>query len=267
MKIIAIDLDGTLIDNKHEIPQNTIDFLNNLIKSGIKLVITSGRPYRSMLKYALNFPDDTMLVSENGAYISNINKSIYKELKRFNKKTFLSLFTDNKPIIKNAFFSIGHYAFIYNRIPKLEPLYHIDENTVVVNGPYDLIDNFQAPNGAIFIIKSDERHKFEEYIDNTKKISYRSLGYDANNAVYEISISTIDKSIALSKILKIYGLSWDDLMVIGDGINDLESIKKAGIGVAMANAEIDVRNAAKYITSKNNNDEGVYNFLNEYLKK
>ena len=56
-------------------------------------------------------------------------------------------------------------------------------------------------------------------------------------------------------------------MVIGDGINDLESIKKAGIGVAMANAEIDVRNAAKYITSKNNNDEGVYNFLNEYLKK
>lgn len=265
-KVISLDLDGTLLYKNSEIPQNTVNYLNNLIKKGYKLIISTGRPYRSMLKFAELFPENTPLISENGAYIGSRDNSIYKELKRFSKKTFLDLFISNKPIIKNAYFSVGHYAYIYNRIPKLEPFYHIDENTVVVNGAYDLIKDFEAPNGALFIIKADEKEKFEEYIKNSNKIAYRALGYDANNAVYEISIAEVDKSIAIAKVLKYLNSTWDDLIAIGDGINDLKTIKLAGVGVAMQNAEIEVREAADYITDETCDNEGVYNFLRKYLK-
>lgn len=266
-KIISLDLDGTLVDKTNSIPQDTIDYLNMLIKSGFRLILTTGRPYRSMLKFAEYFPENTPLISENGAYIGTRDGSMYKELKRFSKKTFLDLFVKNKSIIKNGYFSVGHYAYIYNRLPKLEPFYHIDENTVVINGAYDLIKDFEAPNGAMFIVKSDEREKFEEYIRNSKKIAYRCYGYDQNNAVYEVSIAEIDKSIALAKVLKYLNASWSDLIHIGDGLNDLKSIKLAGCGVAMKNGEAEVREAAKYITDKTNEENGVLDFLKGYIKK
>lgn len=264
--VISLDLDGTLLDKDKTIPKRTIDYLNNLIINGYFLILCSGRPYRSMLQYASYFPENTPIISENGAYIGTIDNSYSRELKRFSKTLFLDLFKDNKEIIKNAYFSVGNYAYIYNRIPKLEPFYHIGPDTVVVNGPYDMVKNFEAPNGALFIINSSKRDDFENYVINTKKIAYRLLGYDANNAVYEISLSKVDKSIAIQRVLKHYGYNTSNLIAFGDGINDLETLKMANTSVAMANAEIEIRNVAKYTTEFDCNNEGVYNFLINYIK-
>ncbi len=265
-KVISIDLDGTLLYQNKEIPERTVKYLNSLIEKGFFLILCSGRPYRSMLKYASMFPESTPIISENGAYIGTIDKSYERELKRFSKSTFLDMFIANKEIIKNGYFSVGHYAYIYNRIPKLESFYHIQEDTVVVNGPYDLIKNFEAPNGCMFVIDSKRRLEFEEYINNTKKISFRCLGYDQNNAVYEVSLSMVDKSIAIGRVLKHYGYSFNDLIAFGDGINDLETLKLAHTSVAMSNAEKELRDIADYITDYSCDEEGVYNFLINYIK-
>lgn len=266
-KVISIDLDGTLLNKDNIIPERTVKYLNDLIHEGYFLILCSGRPYRSMLQYAKQFREDTILISENGAFIGNIDQSYTRELKRFSKSLFLDLFVTNKPIIKNAFYSVGNNAYIYNRIPKLEPFYHIGPDTVVINGAYDNVKNLEAPNGALFIIDSEKRNLFEEYINNTKKISFRLLGYDAKNAVYEISLSKVDKSIAIERVLKHYGYKFSDLLAIGDGINDLETLTQAAISVAMANAEVEVRNIATYITEFDNEHEGVYHFLIEHLKR
>ncbi len=266
IKVISIDLDGTLLNKEHIIPERTVNYLNSLISDGYFLILCSGRPYRSMLQYAKLFPPSLILISENGAYIGNMDESYVRELKRFSKSLFLDLFKDNKDIIKNAFYSVGNNAYIYNRIPKLEPFYHIGPETVVINGAYDNVKNLEAPNGALFIIESAERKRFEDYINNTKKIAYRLLGYDTKNAVYEISLSKVDKSIAISRVLKHYGYNFKELMAFGDGVNDLETLSNAEVSVAMANAEIEVRNIAKYTTEFDCENEGVYHFLIEHLK-
>jgi len=265
-KAISIDLDGTLLYQNREIPERTVKYLNNLIEKGYFLILCSGRPYRSMLKYAQLFPANTPIISENGAYIGTLDKSYERELKRFSKSTFLDMFVANKEIIKHGYFSVGHYAYIYNRIAKLEPFYHIGPDTVVVNGPYDMVKNLEAPNGCMFVINAERRLEFEEYINNTKKISFRCLGYDQNNAVYEVSLSQVDKSIAIGRVLKHYGYSFDDLLAFGDGINDLETLKLANTSVAMANAELELRQAADFITEYTCDEEGVYNFLINYIK-
>lgn len=265
-KVISIDLDGTLLNNYVEIPERTVKYLNNLINKGYMLILCSGRPYRSMMKYAELFPKNTPIISENGAYIGTLDNSYTRELKRFNKTQFISLFTDNKDIIKNAYFSVGHYAYIYNRIPKLEPFYHIGPDTVVVNGPYDKVKNFEAPNGCLFIIDSERKNEFEEYINNAKQIIFRFLGADTKNAVYEVSLAKVDKSIAISRVLKHFGYTFDDLLAFGDGINDIETLKLANTSVAMANAEPEVREIATYTTEFDCQNEGVYNFLINYIK-
>ncbi len=266
IKVISIDLDGTLLNKEHIIPERSVKYLNSLIEEGYFLILCSGRPYRSMLQFANQFPANLILISENGAFIGNRDQSYIRELKRFSKSLFLDLFKDNKDIIKNAFYSVGNNAYIYNRILKLEPFYHIGPETVVINGAYDKVKNLEAPNGAMFIIESNERKRFEDYINNTKKIAYRLLGYDSKNAVYEISLSKVDKSIAIARVLKHYGYTFKDLMAFGDGINDLETLSNAEVSVAMSNAEVEIRNIAKYITKFDCEHEGVYNFLIEYLK-
>lgn len=266
-KMIVCDLDGTLLNNDNEIPKNTIEFLNNLINKNFIIVLASGRPYRGMLKYANHFPSNTPLISENGAYIGSIDNSIKTDLKSINPKKFISLFKDNKEIIKSANFSTVDKVFIYNRLAKLEPLYHIDSNTIVIEGAFDEIENFEAPNGALFIIESSRRGEFENYIITRcpSDINYRLMGYDTKNAIYEITSGVADKANAIKKLLKIYNIDTSNLIVFGDGENDVNMINLAGVSVAMKNGCSLIREQASYITSYDNNNEGVYHFLKEYI--
>ncbi len=264
MKLFIFDLDGTLLDNSSQLKENTTKYLNSLKENGNIICLASGRPYRSVLKYASKFGPDTPIISENGATISSPDKSLFKNIKKFKTKDFIKLFSDNKELIKSAFFSVENKVYIYNRLQKLEPLYHIDSDTIVIEGDYEKIDNIDAPNGALFIVDSPRKEKFEEYINNTAdKVSFRRLGADLRNAVYEISIKNHSKADAAIRLLKTFKLSKSDLIAFGDGDNDIELLKLAGTSIAMKNANDDVKKSANYVTDYDNNNEGVYHFLKD----
>jgi len=264
MKLFIFDLDGTLLDNSAMLKKNTIEQLKMLKENGNIICLASGRPYRSIIKYARQFGDDTPIISENGANITTIDKSISKNIKKFKIKDFIKLYSDNKEMIKSAFFSVENKVYIYNRLQKLEPLYHIDSDTIVIEGDYDKINNIDAPNGALFVVDSPRKEKFEEYINSTaSKVSYRMLGADLRNAIYEISIKNHSKADAAIKLLKILKLSKNDLVFFGDGENDIELLKLANTSIAMKNANCDVKKAAKFVTEYDNNNEGVYHFLKD----
>ncbi len=268
-KMIVIDLDGTLLTKENLIPSTTIDYLNSLITKGHIIVLASGRPYRSIMNFAKNFPANLPIISENGAFIGSLDKSLSTIIKSFKKDVFLKLFTENKEIINNAFYSVFDYAYIYNYTPKLNGFYHIDKDTKVIEKSYDEIEDLLPPNGILFIIKSEFRNKFEEYIDDnfSGSIKYRCMGYDTKNAVYEVSQSVISKAYAIEKLLKHYDLSNYDLIAIGDGENDIDMLKIAKVSVAMKNASNIVKQNASFITEYDNNNEGVRCFLENYFSE
>ncbi|MGM9971890.1 MAG: HAD family hydrolase [Anaeroplasmataceae bacterium] len=266
-KMIVIDLDGTLLNKNGEISTQTIKYLEDLIEKNYILVLASGRPYRGMLKYASLFPANTPLISENGAFIGSMDNSINTDLKAINPKSFLKLFKDNKSIIKSANFSTRDKVFIYNRLAKLEPFYHIEPNTIVVEGAFDEIDEFEAPNGVMLIIESSKRREFEEYVDSNFSIDlkYRLIGYDTKNAIYELTEGLTDKSIAVKKLLNLFNIDAKDLIVFGDGENDIEMLELTKNSIAMLNSNSLVKEKAAYITQYDNNNDGVYYFLKEFL--
>lgn len=259
-KLIVIDLDGTLLDDQHTMSLNTLNLLNELLEKDIKIIFASGRPMRSMIPYTKSLIKPILLISDNGANIGFSDGSDFKEIKKFNKREFISLFKDNKEYIKNAFYSIENNIYIYNRIPKLEPLYHIDNTTNVIEGSYDEID-IKVPRSAMFIVDTKFKDKFEDYINNTQNIKYRLVGSDTKNSVYEISLSTLNKAKALKKITQYYDIDLNDVIAIGDGDNDLEMLKIAGLGVGMKNASYVIRDNINTITKYDNNHEGVFEFL------
>jgi Cof subfamily protein (haloacid dehalogenase superfamily) len=80
----------------------------------------------------------------------------------------------------------------------------------------------------------------------------------------ELMPMNIDKAYSLSKLLKYLGLSKDQMISCGDGYNDVSMIQYAGMGVAMANAQEIVKNAADFITLSNDED-GIAHVINEFM--
>ena len=81
----------------------------------------------------------------------------------------------------------------------------------------------------------------------------------------EIFQKGIEKYKGIKEVAKLEGISNEDIIAFGDGLNDVEMLKKCGIGVAMKNALPEVKEQANYITSRTNSENGVVEFLKEYL--
>ena len=75
----------------------------------------------------------------------------------------------------------------------------------------------------------------------------------------------IEKYKGIAKVAKLEGISNENIIAFGDGLNDVAMLKKCGVGVAMKNALPEVKEQADYITSRTNNENGVIEFLKEYL--
>ena len=81
----------------------------------------------------------------------------------------------------------------------------------------------------------------------------------------EVSQKGVEKCNGISKIAQIENIENKNIIAFGDGLNDIDMLKKCGVGVAMKNALPEVKEQADYITSRNNNENGVIEFLKEYL--
>lgn len=261
-KLIVLDLDGTLLDNNHNISPATINYLNNLIERGYKIIFASGRPFRSISLYAKDLVRPILIISDNGAFIGYSDNETFNNQNSFSKEEFTLLFKDNKDIINNAWYSVGNNIYIYNRIPKLEAMYHIDNKTNVIEGAYD-DEDIEVPMSVMFVVNTVYKERFENYINDLSNIKYRNIGSDKKNSVYEISQSKLDKVLALMKILSFYHIDPKEVIAIGDGDNDLGMLEFAGLGVGMKNSSSIIRQNIKTITKYDNNHEGVYKFLVE----
>lgn len=268
MKMIVIDLDGTLLDNNNNIKENTIKYLNDLINKNYIIVLASARAHRNIIEYASNFPENMPLISENGAQINSLDNSIKYNLSNIKKEEFLRLFIDNKNIIKNGFFSVLNNIYIYNRIKKLEPFYNINSNTNIIEASYETINIPSEITCITLVINSQDKENFEQYLNNNLKniINYKLLGFDSKNAIYELSGKLVNKAFAVKLLIEKYNIDYNNLVVFGDGDNDIEMLKLTNNSIAMLNASNNLKKVAKYITKYDNDHEGVYHFLKEYIK-
>lgn len=266
LKLLAIDMDGTLLNDKKELTKENIEAITYAQNKGVKVVLATGRPIEGIKKYMdiLNMlKDDEYSINFNGAVIygNSGNKIISSttingyDLKQF-YKTAINL---------NA----NIHAFSLERgliTPKISKytIHEAELNNIEIN----IIDFNKIPDDEK-IIKAmyiDEPSYLDEYIKNIP--SYISSDfYTAKSApfFYEIMNKDIDKWKGVKKLADYLGINDDEIMCIGDANNDLPMVKNAFIGVAMENATDDVKKVCKFIT-KNNNDSGVAHAIYKFIK-
>lgn len=264
-KMIVLDLDGTLTNRDKIITERTKRVLLEAQKKGKKVVLASGRPAYGVLPLA-----EELELDKYGGYILAFNGGIIMDCCTrevvFQKKLPLET---NRRIAKLAAderVDIMTYqdAMIITNNPdspyaKLESqINHLKIKKVEDMGTY--VD-FAVPK---FIMMDDG-----DYLAMVEARVKAALGknfsvYRSEPFFLEILPRGIDKAQCLGHLLERIDMNQEEIIACGDGYNDLSMIRFAGLGVAMENAVLPVRNAADFVT-RSNNDDGVAHVVEKFL--
>lgn len=282
-KLIAIDLDGTMLNQYGAVTENTKEAIKKIQEKGTEVIIVSGRPIDSIKTIAKEIQSEKYFISGNGAILYDIKKQeiIYENTLKKSKvldiikiceenSIFYTIYTEKEIISKSLNFNVLYY--------NKENLNKDEENKTHINlmeDIYDYIRNREEKiikfticdnNQAIFnsIMRKLKEIEEIEVLDvshmSRKTIKQGTEEFAIEYYYTEISAQNVDKWSALEILMEKTGIKREEIVTIGDNINDKKMIENAGLGIAMQNGSPEVRKIAKYI-APDNNDDGVAKVL------
>ena len=275
IKVIVMDVDGTLTNGKKIITERTKNVLIKAQKKGAILILASGRPTSGLFDYAKELEMDKnhgLLVSFNGAKVTDCQthevlfdetmdiaegQAVLEHMKKFNVKPMID---------KEDYMYVNDVFDCY-----------IQHNDQTIN-----IIQYESRGGKFKLCEKDDLAMFANYplnkILTAGNPDYLQENYkemmepfkDTLNCVFtapfyfEFTAKGIDKAKALDTILTPKGFKKENIIAFGDGHNDSSMVEYAGIGVAMSNAVDDLKAIADEITLSNEED-GIAHTLEKYL--
>ena len=285
IKLIATDMDGTLLNAAHEISQENQEAIKFAQEHGITVVIATGRAF-----YEANTPvAETDLkvpyICLNGAEVrdetfnimstSHLNHSLVSKITSTlkEKDIYYQVYTNRGIYTENPQRDLEIYIDIAERAGQKADVEKI-ENSIqkrIDNGTLKIVDNYDK----IEDIPGELIMKILAFDSDLEKIDLvgQELAQSPNLAVssssrgnLEITHSDAQKGIALSTIAKQLGIDLKDIMALGDNLNDVSMLERVGYSVAMDNAAPEVKTVAKYVTDSNENS-GVGKAIKKFLKE
>lgn len=263
IKLVACDLDGTLLSSENQVGEGTMQLVKELKDHGIRFILITGRVHSASVKYAKKLGIEDPIVSLNGALVKFPEGETIKAFYLPEKKVLKALDLAERYFVNILFYSED--KVIYTPENTIFPSYigNLEAETMEVDSYYDHTDK------VLRVVFSSDRssvlhriaHKLEPpFFSNISTSIYPSLKYDRLTYL-EVKRRGISKATGLKYVCKYYGLKRREIAGIGDFYNDLEFLKKVGVAVAMKNAIAEVRFNADYVTTKTNDEDGVSEFL------
>ena len=247
--LLAVDMDGTLLNSNKTIDEDTIEAINRLVDNDILFVIATGRAPRAILEYK-NIIFNAPIISYNGALVidAKTQKILYEQTMLYESaKLVYELGSKLNATMciwaNNILYSNAANEFIdyYKSIYKIEPIFVHD---------FSLLKEKNITK-IVWLDKPINIEKFKLICEDKLKVvnSFVSAPY-----LLEFVDIKATKGNALKFIGELYHIPQNKIAAIGDSYNDLSMIDYAGLGVAMDNASLEIKKHANYITLSN--DEG-----------
>lgn len=282
-KLVAIDLDGTMLNQYGVVTQNTKEAIQKMQEAGIEVIIASGRPIDSIKTIAKEIKSEKYFISGNGAIIYDMakNEIIYENTLKKQKvleiikiceenSIYYNIYTENEIVAKSLQCNVLYYHK-ENANKEEKDKTHIN----IVENVYDYIANRDEKivkitvcdsNQVIFnsimrkLKELDEIEVLEVSHMSRKMIRQGTEEIPIEYFYTEISAKNVDKWNAIEFLKEKMKIKTEEIIAIGDNINDKKMIENAGLGVAMGQSHPTVKGVATQITSSNLED-GVAKFL------
>lgn len=263
--LIALDMDGTLLNDKKEISFITKHYLRKISKQGHKVIIASGRPYRSIKRYYESLRLHTPVICYNGIYSFNPNDSTYPVTKTlFSKKEVLTLYKRLFPkYVKNFFIETKNDLYLFENDDNLLRFFVRDGMNLHYGELPDTIDE----ESYVLIFERKEEASDKEIREQVKDMPNLSLRFWGHREYFEIFPTNESKGKMVLKIAKDLGVDKERIIAIGDAENDIEMISSVGHGVSMKNGYPPLKAIARHVTKKDNNHNGIVHCLKQILLK
>lgn len=286
-KLIAIDLDGTMLNKYGIITQNTKDVIKKVQEKGIEVIIASGRTINSVKNFSKEINSENYFISGNGAITYDIknDKILYENVLSKNKaqqvikiceenSIYYSVYTENGIITKNLNYNTLYY-YKENLNKEEKEKTHIN----IVQDVYNYIEEKDEKILKIMICDNNQLvfksilKKIKEITDieildvshMSRKLIKQGTEEIALEYFYtEITSRNVDKWNALERLIEMLNITKEEVITIGDNANDVKMIQNAGLGVAMGESAPYIKEQANIVTESNDND-GVAKILQQYL--
>lgn len=258
IKLIAIDMDGTLLNNNKEIDLRYYDFIESLQEQGILFCLASGRAMHNIINTYKKENENLILISDNGACIKN-------------KQEYLTFSIAKNRWMKVADFCDKHkIAYSLNGIEKSFVSTECDKNYHKVltsyNVNFEIVNKSQIDEEIVKITIYDE--KGSEFLYSKLAIFNDELDVVISGNVWlDIVNRGVSKGSAVQKIMELYGIKKEEVVVFGDYHNDLSMFEKVKYSYAIKNAHEIVKQKAYAVCRYDNNNCGVLHQIEEILKK
>ena len=239
IKLIALDMDGTLLNAQQEVSMKTKEVLQQAMKEGVLVVLATGRHISTCEPYAKELHLNSFLVTTNGAEIHD-NQSTLVEQHKIESESIEYLWKIAQHQNVHAWMIASEKLFRGNRPDRFQ------DYTWLKMG----FSNIEEEQKAEIIEQINQFGSFEITNSHPRNLEINQLG--------------VHKAKALQSLCDKEGIQMNQVLSMGDSLNDYQMIKQAGIGVAMKNAQDTILNVADAVTESNEND-GVAKAVERFL--
>jgi hypothetical protein len=260
-KLIAVDLDGTLVNSNRKISERNVQAMGDAVSAGKLFVLSTGRPPQGVADIIGLLNADHPVILFNGALVmtAKTEKILYEclllgDLARravtlgSERGTTVLVWSDGKVYVSGINGNVRAYAENINVTPIIA-----GSLESAAEGGASKVLWYDTPE-AVAVFQDEMRAHFGDSL-NCHTSSPHLLEFVAHGA---------SKAIAMERIGAHYGITRDEMIAVGDGYNDLSMIEYAGLGVAMGNAPEAVRERADVVTLTHD-DDGVAEVVYKYL--
>ncbi len=269
IKLILSDIDGTILNDENVVDTGLKQVVERLHQKGVPFVLASARSPEGMLPIAkeLDVLDNPIACYNGALVVKDIGKVDFttilnheldvKEVKKINEVIqtqypgiSVNLYSGSEWYVEK----VDKWVKIESKITKLEP---------IVTDIERLISEHKIPIHKLLLIGDPET--IGQAMQHLRNGGFRNSSFYLSKPNYlEITNSHVSKEQALRELTKVYDLSLDKTMALGDNFNDVPMLKLAGLGVAMQNAPAEVKKYANVVTESNNKN-GVSKAIEKYV--
>ena len=239
IKLIALDMDGTLLDSNLEISKENRETITKVREKGIEVVLSTGRHRLTVGEYAKSLNLSSYLITMNGSEIWTTSGELIE-------RQTLDLESIKQMVALNEKYgTLGWMASTKEIFRE------------------DLPEDLEAHDWLKFGFDTDDQEVKQRIIEELEQNELLEL---TNSSPWNIEINAIgiNKARALEKVCGLMEITMDEVMAVGDSLNDIKMIQEAGLGIAMENAQEAVKQEADWIT-KTNEDNGVAYAIQHFL--
>jgi HAD superfamily hydrolase (TIGR01484 family) len=241
-KLIALDMDGTLLDDEQRISLENRKWINNAVEAGINVCFSTGRGIQDVLPYGVDLNLKTPIVTVNGSEVWEKPNVL---LNRY--------FLETKWVERMHQLAVEHDAFYWGFT--VEGLHRKDHWHVNLKSSEWLKFGLHTGN-------DESRNAIYEEIASWDVIEITN----SHPLNIECNPKGINKASGLQEVCTLLGIQMSEVVAIGDSLNDVAMIRASGLGVAMGNAQDEVKKIADMVTAANNED-GVAKVIQNYVLK